>query len=822
MKRSFIILFNLFVCIVLVAQVPQGFKYQAVARSSSGDVLKNQQLTLRISVMDSGEQIWSEDHPVMTGAMGQFDLIIGDPSVSGSGSVGSFENIPWSSGDISLGVEVDAGEGFVDMGTVPMYAVPYALYASESGGGNQQSLSLSGNELSISGGNSVDLSNVIINAQSWQLTGDTIFTSSAVGIGTDAPNSSLLAIQSLDAQTDKPLFEVRNEQGNPVFAVYNDGVMVFVDEEKKGVKGGFAVGGYNKATKGVTQEYLRITPDSVRIYVPDHSLKKGVKGGFAVGGYNKASKGPLQDLLYVTSDSIRMYVPDKENDPGYEGLQGGFAVETFDPEAVEPFPREYIMGVNRGITRFNTANNAEGFAIGSQGEGWGSTYMQVTPVNTFVGFESGANTRYDPNAWDANQGSRNVFLGYQAGLNNRYGHHNVFMGYQAGQSIQGDSLNDYSNSYNILIGPGAGRDLEYSYSNLFIGNSAGRQMITGEGNIMVGEGAGSQAGEAYNNILIGNYSGNGVGGSNNLMLGNSAGSGNGSGSSNVFIGSYAGSGNNGSGNVFIGSSAGSSESGNNTLVVENSSSANPLIYGDFNSDLLRFNAEVAINGIPGEGSRFFVDETRENYTYAAISGSNFPTPGTGTGVQGRGGYIGVLGYAYETGSGSRIGVYGYAGSGTSNYGIYGYAYGGTSYAVYASGNLAYTGNLVAASDAKFKEDIMPLSSVLDDLMKVTPRRYRLVESELTKFSGIAAGSQIGLVAQEVEQVFPELVVEVLQPGHPNPEGSDQVPSSSQQPGTFKGVKYLELIPILIKGIQEQQAEIETLKERISRMEQGLQ
>lgn len=821
MKRPLLFLLCVFSnAMILVGQVPQEFKYQAIARSEDGNVLKNQQMMVRITINHNGSEVWMEEHQVTTNALGQFDLMIGDPSASGSGSAGSFDAISWSSGEITMGVAVDIGEGVLDMGTVPLYAVPYALYAAESGGAEPQSLSLTGNELSISGGNSVDLSTIISNGQPWERSGDTLFTSSSVGIGTSSPNTSLLAIQSPDAQTDQPLFEVRNELGNPVFAVYNDGVMVFVDEDKKGVKGGFAVGGYKKTAKGVVQEYMRVTPDSVRIYVPDHDQRKGVKGGFAVGGYKKQAKGPSQDLLYITPDSIRMYVPDKENDPGYVGLQGGFAVETFNPDAVEPLPREYIMGVNRGITRFNTANNAEGFAIGSQGEGWGSTYLQVTPVNTFVGFESGVNTRYDPKAWDANQGSRNVFLGYQAGQGNRYGHHNVFMGYQAGQNIVGDSLDDFSNSFNVLIGPGTGRNLEYSYSNLFVGNGAGQQMISGEGNIMLGEAAGAQVSEAYSNILIGNYSGYAVGGSNNVMLGNSAGSGNNNGSSNVFLGASAGYGNNGSGNVFLGSSAGYSEEGSNKLVIENTSSNTPLIWGDFSNDQLRINAEVGINASPGAGSMFYVNESRENYINAAISGNNFSTPSYGTGVEGRGGYIGVVGYSYEAGSGTRIGVYGYAGSGSDNYGVYGYAYGGSSYAVYASGNMAYAGSLIAASDAKFKEDIEPLQSVMADLMKVTPRRYRLADNELAKSSGITTGSQIGLVAQEVEQVFPELVVEVVQPGQPVVNGPNTGAPPGEEPNTYKGVKYVELIPILIKGMQEQQAEIEALKRRIAELEKG--
>ena len=444
--------------------------------------------------------------------------------------------------------------------------------------------------------------------------------------------------------------------------------------------------------------------------------------------------------------------------------------------------------------------------------------MTVTPEITFVGFQSGANTRYDPNAWDANLGSRNVFLGYQAGEGNRYGHHNVFLGYQAGRYIVGDSLDDLSNSFNILIGPKSGLELEYSYSNILIGSSAGEGMFNGENNIFLGEGAGRQASGAYNNILIGTSAGNSVTTYNNVMIGNNAGYSNSTGNSNVFIGSYAGNSNNGNRNVFIGHYAGYGENGSGKLYIENAVTNIPLIYGDFSNDLLRLNAEVAINAAAGDGHRLLVSESRINYGLAAIHGINIASSGTGVGVEGTGGYMGVRGNAAQNGTGYRYGVYGTAGNAQYNYGVMGYAYGGTSYAVYAAGTLAYSGSIIQASDAKFKEDIQPLTSVLGHVMKLKPRKYSMSVSEEAKSAGISPGIQFGLVAQEIETIFPELVVEVMKPElHVSKDGSGNQ-SKEGAPETYKGVKYMELIPILIKGMQEQQEEIEALKQRISELE----
>ena len=249
-----------------------------------------------------------------------------------------------------------------------------------------------------------------------------------MGIGTANPNQSTLVVQGLNVSQEAPLFEVRREDGFPVFAVYNDGVVVFVDDAAKGAKGGFAVGGYNSISKGISQEYLRVTPDSVRVYVPETGLSKGVKGGFAVGGYNRRNKGPIQDFLTVTPDSTRIFVPNKGNDPGVEGLQGGFAVSGFTQGAKAGGKTDYLMGINRGITRFNTTDRDRGFAIGSQEDGWGSNYMELTPTNSFIGSKSGfSNLPVDPlDEWGF--GTMNVFIGYQTGMNNLTGHHNTFLG----------------------------------------------------------------------------------------------------------------------------------------------------------------------------------------------------------------------------------------------------------------------------------------------------------------------------------------------------------------------------------------------------------
>ena len=92
------------------------------------------------------------------------------------------------------------------------------------------------------------------------------------------------------------------------------------------------------------------------------------------------------------------------------------------------------------------------------------------------------------------------------------------------------------------------------------------------------------------------------------------------------------------------------------------------------------------------------------------------------------------------------------------------------------GDIRATGTITPGSDRKLKEDIRPLEDgVIDKIMKLKPSRYVLRDDETKK-------EQIGFIAQEVEEVFPEFVV----------EGKD---------GT-KYLDYMKMTAILCKAIQE--------------------
>ena len=99
-----------------------------------------------------------------------------------------------------------------------------------------------------------------------------------------------------------------------------------------------------------------------------------------------------------------------------------------------------------------------------------------------------------------------------------------------------------------------------------------------------------------------------------------------------------------------------------------------------------------------------------------------------------------------------------------------------------------TGTYAGISDIKLKENIVDATPKLEKLMQVRVVNYNFKEN-----SGYETFKQIGVIAQELVNIFPGLVDETT---------------------TTKSVKYSLFVPMLIKAIQEQQAQIEELKSQV--------
>ncbi len=118
--------------LTIFAQAPQGLNYQATVRNNAGALIINKSVSFKFNIIQINSAttpVYSENQTVTTDDLGQVSLVIG----KGTASTGSFATIDWSVGTYYLGIELNAGNGFVAMGTTQLLSVPYALYAKSSG-----------------------------------------------------------------------------------------------------------------------------------------------------------------------------------------------------------------------------------------------------------------------------------------------------------------------------------------------------------------------------------------------------------------------------------------------------------------------------------------------------------------------------------------------------------------------------------------------------------------------------------------------------------------------------------------------------------------
>ena len=132
--------------------------------------------------------------------------------------------------------------------------------------------------------------------------------------------------------------------------------------------------------------------------------------------------------------------------------------------------------------------------------------------------------------------------------------------------------------------------------------------------------------------------------------------------------------------------------------------------------------------------------------------------------------------------------------------------------VWGNGNVQNQNNSYGAiSDIKLKENIVDATPKLDDLMKVKVRNYNLIGDDK---------KQIGVVAQELENIFPNMIDESIDYEYKKIEDKEgNITEENIDLGTTtKSVKYSVFIPMLIKSIQELKTDNDSLKARIETLE----
>ena len=104
-----------------------------------------------------------------------------------------------------------------------------------------------------------------------------------------------------------------------------------------------------------------------------------------------------------------------------------------------------------------------------------------------------------------------------------------------------------------------------------------------------------------------------------------------------------------------------------------------------------------------------------------------------------------------------------------------------------TGTYAFDGDVVVSSDARLKSNIVSLGSTLAKLLQIDGKSYEMKGKQ-----------KIGVLAQEIQEVFPELVTE---------DDNDML-----------AVNYQGLVPVLINALKEQDKIIKSQEERLTNIE----
>ncbi len=493
---------------------------------------------------------------------------------------------------------------------------------------------------------------------------------------------------------------------------------------------------------------------------------------------------------------------------GYEAMQGN---------------ANALLNTGRGNTAMGYRTMAT-YTSGSFSVAIGNFAMEryaSGSLNVSVGYDAlrGSNTLAE------NTGHQNVALGYRSLYRNSSASNNIAIGTQAlsnnssGYSNVAIGTNALftNNSKNILVAigdsamyfNGAGATLStHAVSNTAIGskslykNTVGSYNTAvginsllnntiGNQNTALGLNALSSNIAGHNNVALGSFALRTSNGNNNIGIGASAGFQNSSGSNNIAIGTGALSVNaSGSSNIAIGSNAGFNELGSDKLYIETTSAGknDALIYGDFAADSLLLNAKTI--------NKFSLN----------IRGSN-PLE-MGYGAAGKQTDAGRLCYGCFGDPAHWLGI---VGGGTAALG------GDRVIKLWSEGGLRIKGNalpntdnghslgqsglrwssvwavngVINTSDANLKTNILNSPYGLNEIMQMKPVQYNWKTNPDEDL-------QIGFLAQDIQKIIPEAVV---------------VPAN----GDPLGMKYSELIPVLVKAIQEQQKRIDELEQQIKKM-----
>ena len=131
MKYFFTLVLINIIVLASFSQAPQKFAYQSVIRNAGNQLVANQSVGIKISILQgstNGAAVYTETHSPLTNANGLATLEIG----SGTVLSGNFANINWANGPYFVKTETDlnGGSNYTITSTTQLLSVPYALYSN--------------------------------------------------------------------------------------------------------------------------------------------------------------------------------------------------------------------------------------------------------------------------------------------------------------------------------------------------------------------------------------------------------------------------------------------------------------------------------------------------------------------------------------------------------------------------------------------------------------------------------------------------------------------------------------------------------------------
>ena len=381
----------------------------------------------------------------------------------------------------------------------------------------------------------------------------------------------------------------------------------------------------------------------------------------------------------------------------------------------------------------------------------------------------------------------NVGVGYNALQNNLTGNQNVAIGHKAA-ATQTAAAN------NTAVGANALELNTTGASTTAIGSYALNNNIVGTSNTAVGTAALLFNTSGSRNIAIGSSAGRlNTSGSRNVSIGTAALYENVTGSNNIALGDnaarYFGSGTSAltdtSGSIIIGSNARANANGSlNEIVIGTDLiglGSNTVVLGNDNVTTTVLKGNVGI----GTTSPSYKLHVNTSDTSANVIGVTNGTQTLTLGVNNSSGGS----FLFENGSNAlRFGTAGSERMRIDSSGNVGIGTTSPSYLLDVNGTARVT-TLIETSAAKYKTNIQPLESQLSKVTQLEPVTFDWIDKPNHK-------TNIGLIADEVEKIYPEFV-------------------SKTEDGEIEGIEYSKLTTVLIQSIKELKEIVDKQQEQIN-------